>query len=131
MLTDHYPSIAAFGGMFLLLVFLNFLFDNERQLHWLGPIERMLAKLGKADAYGGNCRSCLFDGDKVFLALRSVSGCLVCRPWRYLLYLLVDSVDALFKMDGQEDGVMGPGSAPASLRSCTWKCLMPRSHSMG
>lgn len=29
VLTDNYPSIAAFGGMFLLLVFLNFLFDQS------------------------------------------------------------------------------------------------------
>lgn len=67
VLTDHYPSIAAFGGMFLLLVFLNFLFDNERQLHWLGPIERMLAKLGKADAMAVIVAVACLMGTKFFL----------------------------------------------------------------
>lgn len=109
VLTDHYPSIAAFGGMFLLLVFLNFLFDNERQLHWLGPIERMLAKLGKADAMAVIVAVACLMGTKFFLPYEVFQDVLFAYFGGILLYLLVDSVDALFKMDGQEDGVMGPG----------------------
>ncbi|MFD7508061.1 DUF475 domain-containing protein [Streptomyces sp. NPDC059853] len=50
MVTDAHPSIAAFGGMFLLMIFLNFIFQ-ERDVHWLGPLERPLAKLGRIDAF--------------------------------------------------------------------------------
>ncbi|MES2298738.1 MAG: DUF475 domain-containing protein [Pseudomonadota bacterium] len=39
-LSDHHAEVAAFGGAFLLLVFLNFLFDDDKELHWLGRIER-------------------------------------------------------------------------------------------
>lgn len=49
ILTDSYPTIAAFGGMFLLMVFFNFIFDNDRELHWLGGVERTLGRLGKLD----------------------------------------------------------------------------------
>lgn len=49
VLVDSYPSIAAFGGMFLMLVFLNFIFDAERGLHWLGGFEKRLASLGKLE----------------------------------------------------------------------------------
>jgi hypothetical protein len=45
VLTDNYPTIAAFGGMFLLLVALGFLFDRERDLHWIGPIEKPVQAL--------------------------------------------------------------------------------------
>jgi uncharacterized protein len=48
-LTAAHPSIAAFGGIFLLMIFLDFMFDGEREIHWLGPIERALGKLGKLD----------------------------------------------------------------------------------
>ena len=48
-LTAAHPSIAAFGGIFLLMIFLDFMFDPEREIHWLGPIERALGKLGKLD----------------------------------------------------------------------------------
>jgi hypothetical protein len=49
LLDGAHPSIAAFGGIFLLMIFLDFFFDPERDVHWLGPIERPLAKLGKLD----------------------------------------------------------------------------------
>jgi uncharacterized protein len=40
-------AIYTFGGIFLLMIFLNFLFDDEREIHWLAPVERRLAKAGK------------------------------------------------------------------------------------
>jgi hypothetical protein len=48
-LTAAHPSIAAFGGIFLLMIFLDFILDPEREIHWLGPIERQLGKLGRLD----------------------------------------------------------------------------------
>ncbi|MBV7698415.1 DUF475 domain-containing protein [Streptomyces sp. TRM70350] len=46
--TDAHPAIAAFGGMFLLMIFLDFIFE-ERDIKWLGWLERPLAKLGRID----------------------------------------------------------------------------------
>ncbi|MEU9607007.1 DUF475 domain-containing protein [Streptomyces sp. NPDC048057] len=48
LVTDAHASIAAFGGMFLLMIFLDFIFE-EREIKWLGWIERPLSKLGKVD----------------------------------------------------------------------------------
>ncbi|MEU7007187.1 DUF475 domain-containing protein [Streptomyces sp. NPDC046332] len=48
LVTDAHPSIAAFGGMFLLMIFLDFIFE-DRDIKWLGWVERPLAKLGKVD----------------------------------------------------------------------------------
>ncbi|WP_405799688.1 DUF475 domain-containing protein [Streptomyces sp. NBC_01506] len=48
LVTDAHPAIAAFGGMFLLMIFLDFIFD-ERDIKWLGWLERPLSKLGKVD----------------------------------------------------------------------------------
>jgi len=42
-------AISAFGGVFLLLVALNYLMDPEKDLHWLGGFERRLAGIGKLD----------------------------------------------------------------------------------
>ncbi len=43
-----HPSIAAFGGMFLLLLFLDFVF-SDREIRWLTWFERPLARIGKLD----------------------------------------------------------------------------------
>ncbi|MEU6367123.1 DUF475 domain-containing protein [Streptomyces sp. NPDC046931] len=48
LVTDAHPAIAAFGGMFLLMIFLDFVFE-DRDIQWLRWIERPLAKLGKVD----------------------------------------------------------------------------------
>ncbi len=45
-LMERHAEVAAFGGAFLLLVFLNFLFDEEKELHWLGVIEEKVGKYG-------------------------------------------------------------------------------------
>ncbi|MFF3753653.1 DUF475 domain-containing protein [Streptomyces sp. NPDC002018] len=48
LVTDAHPSIAAFGGVFLLMIFLNFIFA-EREITWHGRLERPLARLGKVE----------------------------------------------------------------------------------
>ena len=48
ILTDAHPQIAAFGGMFLLMLFLGFIFE-EREITWLSWLEKPLARIGKLD----------------------------------------------------------------------------------
>ncbi|MDT0403390.1 DUF475 domain-containing protein [Streptomyces edwardsiae] len=48
LVTDAHPSIAAFGGMFLLMIFLDFVFE-DRDVKWLSWLERPLARLGRVD----------------------------------------------------------------------------------
>ena len=46
ILTSVHHEISAFGGAFLMLVFLNFFMDQDKEHHWLGGIEQVLSKLG-------------------------------------------------------------------------------------
>lgn len=46
LLHQAHPAIAAFGGMFLLMLFLDFVFE-ERELTWLSWIEKPLAAIGR------------------------------------------------------------------------------------
>ncbi|MCF1594605.1 DUF475 domain-containing protein [Streptomyces muensis] len=48
LVTDAHPAIAAFGGMFLLMIFLDFILE-DREIKWLTWLERPLAKLGRID----------------------------------------------------------------------------------
>lgn len=45
-LHDAHLPISAFGGMFLLMVFLDFVFNEEKEHFWLGAVEEKLASLG-------------------------------------------------------------------------------------
>ena len=47
-----HPEIATLGGVYLGMIFLNF-FLADHENYWLGPIERVLTKVGKSDNIGG------------------------------------------------------------------------------
>jgi hypothetical protein len=49
-LKEAHVGIAAFGGMFLLMVFLHFVFDQAKTVHWLVGVERRLAAAGRLEA---------------------------------------------------------------------------------
>jgi hypothetical protein len=46
LLDQAYPQIAAFGGMFLFMLFLDWVFE-DRDIKWLEWLERPLAKIGQ------------------------------------------------------------------------------------
>jgi len=78
-LTEHHAEVAAFGGAFLLLVFLNFLFDEEKELHWLGWIEEKLGHYGT-------------EGMAVLLTLLGVIGAMHLMPEARKLAVLIAGV---------------------------------------
>jgi hypothetical protein len=102
-LTGAHVGIAAFGGMFLLLVFLNFIFDDRKELHWLGYVEEKLASLGKLDmitvlvalAVLMGVQAFLPDGDRLTAMLAGAGG--------ILLYVVVDSLSSFFDEEIQEE----------------------------
>lgn len=105
-LHDHHVSIASFGGMFLLLVCLRFLFDHERELHWLGRFEAGLAKLGRLHAFE------LAVALSVLLIMQFTLDIppekqltsLVAGVLGIVLFVLVDSVDAFFELVSEVRG---------------------------
>lgn len=89
-----HASIAAFGGVFLGMLFLNWLFE-EREIHWLRPIERALARVGKLDSMAIIVMSVLL------LIAANVLGhtqdVLVAGLMGLVAYLAVNSFDSLFE----------------------------------
>lgn len=124
LVTAAHPAIAAFGGMFLFMIFLDFIFE-EREHKWLAWLERPLARLGKLDmlslvtalvalliaamtfasdvAHGG--------GDKTATVLLSgVAG--------LITYLVVGGISGYFegKLEEEEEGKEEGGEAGESVR---------------
>ena len=103
-LTNHHAEVAAFGGMFLLLVFLNFLLDDEKEVHWLGNIERKLGSLGKVSsisvlvALGAllYSTSWIAEGQKMIV--------LVAGLWGILVYIGVDMISSLLEKSESDEG---------------------------
>jgi hypothetical protein len=81
-LTANHAQVAAFGGSFLLLVFLNFLFDQEKELHWLGWIEEKLGKHGN-------------EGLSTLATLLAVFGCVALVPEAHKLSVMMAGVGGI------------------------------------
>lgn len=52
---NAHVSIAAFGGMFLLMLCLHFFFDASRKVRWIDIIEKPLQRIGRWWTYGAVC----------------------------------------------------------------------------
>jgi hypothetical protein len=106
-LTAHHAEVAAFGGVFLLLVFLNFLMDEEKELHWLGNVERKLGAFGRVGSV------------PVLLSLAAVLACttlvapaerlavLTAGVWGVLTYVGVDALGNLLEKKEETDVDVG------------------------
>lgn len=51
IITDAHVGIAGFGGAFLAMVGLKFFFDSDKEVHWIGVIEKKLAKFSDVEAF--------------------------------------------------------------------------------
>jgi len=50
-LHDAAPIINAFGGSFLLMIGVSYFLDRNKDIHWLGHIERWLSRFGTYDSF--------------------------------------------------------------------------------
>jgi hypothetical protein len=106
-LTAHHAEVAAFGGMFLLLVFLNFLLDDEKETHWLGNFEKKLGALGRVSSISVMVAlaSLLFASTFVPDVQRMIV--LVAGIWGILVYVGVDMISGLLEKSEEGGGDVG------------------------
>lgn len=106
-LASAHTGIASFGGIFLFLVFASFLFDDEKELHWLGALEGKLACLGKLGSAGTICALALLLLVQAFFPIDAATRLtvMVGGLGGIFLYALVESLGNFFDGDDQTDTV--------------------------
>jgi len=116
LLEEAYPSIAAFGGMFLLILFLEFILE-EREHTWLTWLERPLAKIGKVDQLAVVIAISLLVIAAQTWASDYAETVLLSGLLGAVTYILVNSLGQLFESQGiiaaeeqapETDGSSGP-----------------------
>ncbi|MDQ6754954.1 MAG: DUF475 domain-containing protein [Actinomycetota bacterium] len=100
LLHHAHPQIAAFGGFFLLMIFLDFMFE-ERELHWLGFLERPLAKVGRLN--GASLIVALISLLVVSAFAGGRSEVIVAGVFGLAAYLLVNALGDFFDVDKDGD----------------------------
>ena len=102
-LMEHHAEIAAFGGMFLLLVFLNFLFDDEKDTHWFHWLESKLADLGSIQAISVFLSLCALLLMASFVAETSRLVVVMAGIWGIVIYVGVQVIGHLLEGGSHED----------------------------
>jgi hypothetical protein len=140
LLVAAHPTIAAFGGIFLLMIFLDFIFE-ERDFVWLRWLERPLAKIGKLDQLSVVIALAVIASSGEFLAEDSERvRVLLAGVLGLLTYLLVNGLSDLFSIEEDDedeekseaaeavaeaeevrDGQMSPGRAAGQVALATGK----------
>lgn len=85
IVSDAHIGLMGFGGAFLGMVGLKFFFDPEKEIDWIGPIERPLAKVADLEAMAIGLvlaatwatSTMLADDDALTFIIAAISGLLV------------------------------------------------------
>ncbi|GAA1074367.1 DUF475 domain-containing protein [Tsukamurella spumae] len=123
LITAAHPQIAAFGGMFLLMLFLDFIFDPDREVTWLSWIEKPLQRIGQLDrlsivvalgallATGVWAAHTVEESRTVFLA--GLLG--------LVTYMVVNGLGDFFHVEELEEETERARSGPSELAKATGK----------
>jgi hypothetical protein len=118
-LHEAYPMIAAFGSMFLMMLFLDFVFE-ERSEKWLPWLEAPLARIGKLDQLSVVVAA---------VPLVAVSGYFADHPSQVMIagvlgivtYILVNGLGELFSEAGEGIEEAAEKKGPNGLALATGK----------
>lgn len=101
LLHDAHPQIAAFGGVFLLMLFLDFMFE-ERQLHWLTWLEKPLAFVGRLHGASIAIALMILIASSYMVRPGKEVDVLIAGILGMITYLLVTGLGNLFNVDADE-----------------------------
>jgi hypothetical protein len=126
LLNEAYPQIAAFGGMFLLMLFLDWVF-TDREHKWLTWLERPLARIGQLNRFSVVIAVVALMLLATFLA-EDATVVLIAGSLGLITYLAVNGLGDFFEraghrqleeMDDEDAGRNGSG--PSQLAKASGK----------
>lgn len=97
-----HPAIAAFGGMFLLMIFLDFIL-GEKEIQWLEWLEKPLEKIGKLDQLSVVVSLIVLMLSARFFAEGGAETVLLAGVAGLTTYLAVGGLSNLFESAGEDD----------------------------
>jgi uncharacterized protein len=126
LLNEAYPQIAAFGGMFLLMLFLDWVF-TDREHKWLTWLERPLARIGQLNRLSVVLAVVALVLLANFLA-EDPAVVLIAGSLGLITYLAVNGLGEFFEQAGhnqlevvEEQAASANGSGPSELAKATGK----------
>ena len=102
-------AIYAFGGIFLLMIFLDFVLDPDRDIHWLSWLEKPLAKIGKLDTLAVLVALLALYGASRIADPEKITTVLISGIFGLVVYLAVNGLDSLLNEGLENDEALSNG----------------------
>ena len=104
-LLAHHSQVATFGGIFLMMVFLNFFFDENKDEHWLHWLEKPMQSIASVQGMAlFICLILLILAAKFLTAENEVAAILTSGIWGLVTYLGVQVLSGLLERENAGDG---------------------------
>lgn len=101
-LSEAHPAIAAFGGLFLAMIFLDFMLQS-REITWLSVLEKPLSRLGGIESLSIVLALASLLAASRWLAGDESATVLMAGTLGVVVYLLVNGLAAFFEGTADED----------------------------
>ncbi len=115
VLTSAHISVSAFGGAFLAMVGLKHFFNQEKDVHWIGVIERPLTRLGRIEALELGLVLLLLYFVSTWLLGDEQFEFLAAGIFGLVTYIAVDGVSALLNVESALTGELAQSGAASFL----------------
>ena len=115
VLTSAHVSVSAFGGAFLAMVGLKHFFNHEKDVHWIGVIERPLTRLGRIQAVELGLVMLLMYGVSTWLLGHEQFEFLTAGIFGLVTYIAVDGVSALLNFESAVTGEVAQSGVASFL----------------
>ena len=120
-------QIAAFGGTFLMLVFLKFFVDQSKEHHWIGLLEKPLFSLGRMNSIEIAATLSTLLGSAYFFADATHQlEFIIAGVWGMVAYVVADGLGGLL---GGEEGDGGQAAAKSGAAGFLYLELLDASFS--
>lgn len=123
LITAAHPQIAAFGGMFLLMLFLDFVLDPEREITWLSWIEKPLQRIGQLNRIPIVVALAALVATGVWAAhtVEESRTVFIAGLLGTITYIVVNGLGEFFHVEEKEEEAQLPRSGPSDLAKATGK----------
>jgi len=102
-LARAHPVIASFGGIFLLMIFLEFILDYGRKIQWFRALERPLTKIGRLRQISPLCSLIVLVSVAHFLGGDDTLIVLIAGVLGIIAYLAIRSIAEVFELKQEKE----------------------------
>ncbi|QQS60864.1 MAG: DUF475 domain-containing protein [Candidatus Moraniibacteriota bacterium] len=95
LLEGVHHQVAAFGGMFLLMVFFHFFIDTRKNNHWIEKLEKPLTKLGQIQAVEAALALLILITVSGMLDTKESIECLTAGLWGLITYIFSKGIGSI------------------------------------